>query len=256
MEAVPLSSRREIARIMSRVVSHQIRLLIAAGALGVTACARTGATPHDVARTASSATVSRTAAGSVAPVVSMTAAEDSVSKRADRGRILGDSAAALWVIMVSDFQCPYCKQWHDARFSQLMQNYVAKGRIRLGFVNYPLSQHQNAVPAAEAGMCASAQSKFLPMHEALFSTQPKRENLTKPVPMFDSLAAGIGVNMPAYRECMSKHLALPLIEADHDRWAAVVKSTPTFFVGGRMLEGADADLPAAIDAALAAKKSS
>jgi protein-disulfide isomerase len=235
------------------------RLLIAGCALAAAACARTSATPRDVSRTTSSATVSRTAAGSVVPAiaVSMTAAEDSVSKRADRGRILGDTTATLWVIMASDFQCPYCKQWHDARFSQLMQNYVAKGRIRLGFVNYPLSQHQNAVPAAEAAMCASAQNKFLPMHEALFASQPKWENVSKPVPMFDSLAAGIGVNMPAYRECMSEHLALPLIEADHDRWAtAGIRSTPTFFVGRKMLEGADADVGAAIDAALAAKKSS
>jgi protein-disulfide isomerase len=242
---------------MPQVVSNQIRLLIAAGALAAAACARTGATPHDVSRTASSATRSRTAGGSIAPVITMTPAEDSVSRRADRGRILGDTTAKLWVVMASDFQCPYCKQWHDARFAQLMQNYVTKGRIRLGFVNFPLSQHQNAVPAAEAGMCASAQNKFLPMHEGLFATQPKWENIGKPLPMFDSLAASIGVNMPEYRECMSKHLALPLIEADHDNWArAGVKSTPTFFVGGRMLEGADADLPAAIDAALAAKKSS
>src|SRR5215468_284099 len=156
---------------------------LAATTLLAAACARPGASPRDTSRAASAATTSRTttAAGSVAT----NAAADTINQRADRGRILGDSAAALWVIMASDFQCPYCKQWHDARFGQLMQNYVAKGRIRLGFVNFPLSQHQNAVPAAEAGMCASAQNKFLPMHEALFATQPKWENLFKPLPMFD-----------------------------------------------------------------------
>ena len=113
----------------------------------------------------------------------------------------------LWVIMASDFQCPFCKQWHDARFSQLMQNYVAKGRIRLGFINFPLSQHQNAMPAAEAAMCAAAQNKFLAMHEALFATQAKWETLPNPTPVFDSLATAAGVNMPAYRACVSKHLA-------------------------------------------------
>jgi protein-disulfide isomerase len=229
-------------------MSRLSRSLLAAIALA-TACSRSGAGPRDTSRAAS------TAAGSVAPGG---LASDSISQRADRGRILGDSTAKLWVIMASDFQCPYCKQWHDARFTQLMQNYVAKGRIRLGFVNYPLSQHQNALPAAEAGMCAAAQNKFLPMHETLFATQAKWETLSNPVPMFDSLAAAVGVNMPAYRECVSKHLARPLIEADHDRWAtAGVRSTPTFFVGGQILAGADADVGAAIDAALAraAKKS-
>jgi protein-disulfide isomerase len=219
---------------------------VAAAALVAMACTRTGPGPREAATTS--------AAGSVA------LAADTISQRADRGRILGDTTAKVWVIMASDFQCPYCKQWHDARFSQLMKNYVTKGRVRLGFVNFPLSQHQNAMPAAEAGMCAAAQNKFLAMHEGLFATQPKWENLRDPTAIFDSLATAAGVTMPAYRECVSKHLSRPLIEADHDRWASAgVKSTPTFFVGGKMVEGgADADLAPVIDAALgasAAKKS-
>jgi protein-disulfide isomerase len=227
--------------------------LIVVAACLTAGCTRTGATPRDTARAASTATTGKTASGSV-----MLAA-DTISQRADRGRILGDTAAKVWVIMASDFQCPYCKQWHDARFSQLMKNYVAKGRIRLGFVNFPLSQHQNALPAAEAGMCAAAQNKFLPMHESLFATQPKWETLRNPTPIFDSLATAAGVSMPPYRECVEKHLTRPLIEADHDRWASAgVGSTPTFFVAGKMLPGgADADVGAAIDAALgtgAAKK--
>ncbi len=220
-------------------------------AIAVVACTRTNASARDVSRSSS------TAAGSVATSTASPASADSVvTRRADRGRILGDTTAKLWVIMASDFQCPYCKQWHDARFSQLMSKYVVTGRVRLGFINFPLSQHQNALPAAEAGMCAAAQNKFLPMHEALFATQPKWENLRNPKPVFDSLATAIGVNVPSYKECVDKHLTLPLIEADHDRWAtAGVGSTPTFFVGGRQLEGgADADVGAAIDAALGAAK--
>jgi protein-disulfide isomerase len=233
------------------------RSLVASIALAA-ACARSGASPRDTSRAASAAPTSTTttAAGSVAT----SAAADTINQRADRGRILGDSTAKLWVIMASDFQCPYCKQWHDARFAQLMKNYVAKGRVRLGYVNFPLSQHQNAMPAAEAAMCVAAQNKFLAIHESLFGTQAKWETLSNPMPVFDSLAAATGVDMPAYRECVNKHLTRPLIEADHDRWAAAgVGSTPTFFVGGRMVPGgADADVGAAIDAALgtsASKKS-
>jgi protein-disulfide isomerase len=228
--------------------------LLVVAACFAAACTRTAATPRDTARAASTGGATTSANGSVVLPA------DTISQRADRGRILGDSTAKLWVIMASDFQCPYCKQWHDTRFSQIMKNYVAKGRIRLGFVNFPLSQHQNAMPAAEAGMCAAAQNKFLAMHEALFATQPKWETLRNPTPVFDSLATVAGVNMAAYHDCVSKHSTRPLIEADHDRWAiAGVGSTPTFFVAGKMLPGgADADVGAAIDAALgtgAAKKS-
>src|SRR5437899_1062147 len=180
---------------------------LAATTLLAAACARPAASPRDTSRATSAATSkTTTAAGSVAT----SAAGDTINQRADRGRILGESTAKLWVIMASDFQCPYCKQWHDTRFAPLMKNYVAKGVIRLGYVNFPLSQHQNAMPAAEAGMCVAAQNKFLAMHESLFATQAKWETLNNPSPVFDSLAAAVGVNMPAYRECGSKHLTRPL----------------------------------------------
>src|SRR5689334_6720169 len=33
--------------------------------------------------------------------------------RADSNRILGSPQAKVWMLIVSDFQCPYCKMWHD-----------------------------------------------------------------------------------------------------------------------------------------------
>lgn len=182
------------------------------------------------------------------------AGRDSISDRADAGRILGSPNAPVWVIMASDFQCPFCKQWHDATFPQIMQNYVTKGRVRLAYVNFPLRMHQNSMPASEAAMCASVQNKFWQMHDALFNTQEKWESLPNATAFFDSLAIAAGVNAPLYRECISQHLTAPLIQADRDRWAARgVRSTPTFFIGDTMIEGAQpyADFQKAIDAALA-----
>jgi len=200
----------------------------------------------------------RAAAGSVATAspraVPVAMPHDSISDRADRGRIAGDSSASVWLIMASDFQCPFCKQWHDESFSRVMQNYVTTGKIRLAYINYPLSIHPNAVPASEAAMCSSVQNKFWPMHDALFATQRRWESLDDPRPVFDSLAAAVGVDTAAYRTCVSKHLTLPLIQADHDRARqAGARSTPTFFVGGTMLEGVQpyANFQAAIDSALA-----
>lgn len=182
------------------------------------------------------------------------APKDSNTDRADRGRILGDSSASVWVIMVSDFQCPYCKMWHDQEFAAVEQ-YAKQNRVRLAFLNYPVGGHANAVPAAEAAMCASIQNKFWPMHEGLFATQDRWAKMQNASPVFDSLATAAGVNMTAYRQCLSKHLTLPLIEADHERGrSAGVNSTPTFFVGGQTLLGADANVRGAIDAALAGSR--
>ena len=119
---------------------------------------------------------------------------------ADRGRITGDENAKIWVIMVSDFQCPFCKQWHDASFEPVLRDYAQKGKIRLAFINFPLNIHPNAIPAAEAAMCASVQDKFWPMHEALFAAQSQWAPLPDPAAKLESVAASIpGMDMPAWK---------------------------------------------------------
>ena len=199
-----------------------------------------------------SGTPSADAARPPAAAKTASAPTDSVSALADRGRILGDSTATVWVVMASDFQCPFCKTWHDAAFGKLMEAYVKPGRVRLAFLNMPLSMHANAVPAAEAAMCASVQNRFWQMHEALFATQAIWETPRDPQPKLDSIAGANGVDMPPWRQCMAEHLTRPLIQADHDRAAAIgVNSTPFFFVDEQKLSGADANLAPVIDAALA-----
>src|SRR5687767_8420659 len=90
---------------------------------------------------------------------------------ADKGRIAGEDAAKTWVIIASDFQCPFCRQWHSESYKALVDEYVRTGKVKVAYINYPLGQHQNAVPTALAAMCASAQNKFWQYHDALFNTQ-------------------------------------------------------------------------------------
>ena len=180
--------------------------------------------------------------------------QDTISVKADRGRILGDSSAKVWLVMASDFQCPFCKQWHDDQFNNIIQKYVKTGRVRMAYLNMPLSMHQFARPAAEAAMCASVQNKFWTMHDSLFATQKIWEVLQNPSSFFDTLANHNHVDMPAWRTCVSHHLTMPLIEADYDRAHSIgVISTPTFIIGTQKLESADADVAGALDAALAAQ---
>lgn len=128
--------------------------------------------------------------------------------------------------------------WHDSTYGPLVRDYVNTGKARLAYLNYPLSQHQNAMPAAEAAMCASVQGKFWPMHDSLFASQERWETLPNALPSFDSLAARLGMAMPSWRNCVARHLTRPLIDADAERLrSSGVRSTPTFFVGDQRLEG-------------------
>ena len=201
---------------------------------------------------------SSTARTDTAKVAAAVAApNDSEGVKADLARIQGNPNAPLWVIEVSDFQCPFCKQWHDQTYPQLRDEYVRTGKVRLAYVNFPLAQHIHAWPAAESAMCAGAQGKFWEMHDALFASQNNWEALPSPAAYFDSLARKTGVDVARWRQCVQSGKMKPWIQADHDRaQAAGASSTPTFMIGDHMLVGATpfAQLRAAIDSAIAKNK--
>ncbi|HEY7232570.1 MAG TPA: thioredoxin domain-containing protein [Gemmatimonadaceae bacterium] len=213
-----------------------IRVLAAISFAAIVCCQGADAARRESA----SSTASASAASAAKPAAALSPGRltDSVSEHADSGRILGNPQATLWIVEASDFQCPFCKMWHDSTYGSVVRDYVQTGRVRLAYLNYPLSQHQNAMPAAEAAMCASVQNRFWPMHDALFSSQASWEMLPNAMPKFDSIAARIGVAIPAWRDCVARHLTRPLIEADYARsQSAGVKSTPTFFIGDQQLAG-------------------
>jgi protein-disulfide isomerase len=196
----------------------------------ITACSPSQSAPP-ASNTAPSGAASTTAAAAAKPT-------DPLLVAADKGRIEGDANAKTWLIVASDFQCPFCKQWHDESYKTVVNEYVRTGKIRVAYVNYPLGQHQNAMPTAEAAMCASAQGKFWQYHDALFETQDKWESLPMPTMMLDSIAGAVGLDKAEWKKCVDSGKMKALITADRDRAAAAgVQSTPTFMLGDRLMQG-------------------
>jgi protein-disulfide isomerase len=225
---------------MSRLASARLvgTILLAS----VAACTRTdAAATQKVASSGEvSSTAKPTAAVANAPAAMPALPTDSISTLADAGRIRGNTAAPIWLIEVSDFQCPYCKRWHDETYQAIDKEFVQTGKVRLAFLNYPIpSLHPNAVAASEAAMCASVQGKFWEMHESLFKKQDSWAKSSNPMPAFDSLSQAAGVDSGRWRACVAGHSALALINADRDRLGTRgVQSTPTFFVGDESILGA------------------
>ena len=79
--------------------------------------------------------------------------------------------------MVSDFQCPFCKAWHDSTYKMIQRDYVATGKIRMAFINFPL--HANSLPASVTAMCAAVQGKFWGVHDRIFDSQLAWKNLER-----------------------------------------------------------------------------
>ena len=174
---------------------------------------------------------------------------------ADTARIQGNPEAKVWLVMASDFQCPACKFWHDTHAPEIMRDYVATGKVRFAYTNYPIDQlHPNARAAAEAAMCSAAQGKFWDMHDRLFAKQPEWAPKPDPIADFRQIALEAGVDTVAWNRCLADDVMAPVVEADKARGqAGGVDQTPYFFVGAQKVGGAipAANLRKMLDAALA-----
>ena len=224
-------------------------LALSATAVFLAACGSAGA------ETAASDAASDAAAAS--PAVAPQAADsarDALIARADAGRIKGSPTAKLWLVVISDFECPFCKRWHDETAPRLEREYVRTGKIRIAYLNFPIPSHRNAQPAHEFTMCAAEQDKFWPAADAVFDTQGLWKRRSDAPVYFDSLAANLGLDRARLRACINSGDTKPLIESDYRRSVRIgIGSTPTFLIGDQAIIGAQPyeAFKAAIDAALA-----
>lgn len=160
----------------------------------------------------------------------------------------GPASAPVTLVEFADFQCPYCGL-EEPVIERLLSTYSE--RLRFVYKEYPLSSiHRYAELAAEAALAANAQGKFWPYHDALYAHQ---RALTRTD--LESYATSLGLDITAFRAALDQRTFQAAVEADVAQGTALgLKGTPTFFVNGRMGEGAlpfDA-LTAAIDEELAA----
>ena len=106
------------------------------------------------------------------------------------------------------------------------------GLARVGFRHLPLAIHTRAKRAAESAECAGQQGQFWPMHDALFKSPPKLEELD-----LSSDAAAIGLDTKKFETCMGDP---PAERVAHDVEVAQgygLGRTPSFIIG-RLENGA------------------
>jgi protein-disulfide isomerase len=179
--------------------------------------------------------------------------------RLDNARIAGSTTAKVWFIMGSDFECPFCRAFHDETWPKIEQEYVKTGKLRVAFMNFPMNMrdprmHPRSVPSAEVAMCAGAQDKFWQMHDSLFFNQDKWTGAADPMPLWESYAKSLGLDATAWRNCVTSHATRDKIDQDFARLAKLgVGGTPSFVIGDSLaVVGAApyANFEKAIDAAL------
>jgi len=151
----------------------------------------------------------------------------------DDDPFIGPEDAPITIIEFSDYQCPYCKKWHDEVLDQLLANYP--DQIRFVYRDFPLiSLHPGAAPAAEAADCAGEQGSYWPFYQALFSM---KYDLTTEA--YQQYAAELGLDMQAFAECLADRRYEPEVMGDYNYAVNLgVSSTPTFFINGIPIVGA------------------
>lgn len=152
---------------------------------------------------------------------------------ADDDPFLGPERATVTIIEFSDFECAYCVRFYRDTLMPLLETYPAE--VRVVYRDFPLENiHPNARPAAEASQCAFAQGKFWEFHNQLFENQNRMGDQ-----LYADIAADIGLDTAAFEECYLSGAFSEEVSRDFNAGRALgVTGTPTFFVNGRVLVGA------------------
>jgi protein-disulfide isomerase len=154
--------------------------------------------------------------------------------------VWGDPKAPITMVEFSDFECPVCRSLHDV-LRGLLTNYP---QVRLVFKDFPLEQHPWARSAAIAGRCAYNQdpNAFWKLYDLIYDNQ----DIISPENSYAKLteyASQIGLNPDAFKSCMASPEAAATVDASHSHGMTLqVSSTPTMFINGRRIVGADPHL--------------
>ncbi len=147
-------------------------------------------------------------------------------------RSLGHDDAPIVIVEYSDYQCPYCGQFHTNVLPRLQSEYIDTGKVRLIFRDLPLAMHRESVPAAIAAHCAAEQGKFWAINGALFANQ--RALGTE---LYERLAQTLNLDTDKFSTCVRSPLSRKSVQMgvqEAKRYG--LNSTPSFILG-RSVQG-------------------
>jgi len=153
----------------------------------------------------------------------------------DSERTLGSSDAPVTMVEFSDFQCSFCRKFWSGTLPRLKETYIKSGQVRFAYQHFAILG-KPSVAAAQASECAGEQGRFWPYHDRLFESQGglafRDANLKR-------YARELGLDDAAFARCLDSRQHRQKIE-DETRlgFQLGARGTPTFFLNGRMLVGA------------------
>lgn len=185
--------------------------------------------------------VSMRDSGSPGPVVS----DEVIQVDPGDGPAKGPADAPVTLVEFSCFTCPSCADLQPA-LREVLSKY--EGRVRLAFRYFPLGSQGKPILLATAAECANRQGRFWEAQDVLFQ---KSRDLSSTTDVAAALQK-TGLDMEAFGRCVGSEEAVARVQSDFEAGRKYgVDATPTLFLNGRRVLGADAaDLSRLIEAEL------
>jgi protein-disulfide isomerase len=146
----------------------------------------------------------------------------------DTDYIRGNPNAPIMIIEYSDYDCPFCKSFHET-MNRIMTEYGVSGKVAWVYRQFPLEQlHPNAPRISEAAYCVGelgGSDAFWKFSDSVFNERGINDptNMSK-LPDF---AVSAGVDAAAFNSCLEsgKH-ADTVAKSIADGFAAGAQGTP------------------------------
>lgn len=155
-------------------------------------------------------------------------ADDKVSMQLPAGGVsMGNDSAPLVMVEYTDYQCPFCQQFHNTAWDQIKKNYIDTGKVRFINRDFPLDFHENAKRAAVAAHCGAEQGKFWELRHVMHINADKLQP--------DKLvgyAKDLGLDVAKFSTCVLADKYKEDVEKSYaEGLAAGVSGTPSFILG-------------------------
>lgn len=154
-----------------------------------------------------------------------------------QGTTKGLPTAPVTLIEFADFQCPHCADFASGTLKRLEREYVATGKVRVIFRQFPVLG-QESLWAAIGAECAAKQGKFWDFHDLLFRVRRGVDTGAFLPARLLSYARELGLDQEAFRGCLQSEQVVKEIREDVQEGVKYgVEGTPSFVINGRLIVG-------------------
>ena len=147
-----------------------------------------------------------------------------------KDHVQGADDASVTLVEYGDYECPSCGDAYEV-VKQVQKHFGAK--LRFVYRNFPLEQHEFAMPAAETAEFAATEGKFWEMHDELYENQVAMDE-----DLFPKLGKKLGLDAEGLMDALEEEQFADHIEEDMKSGeASGVRGTPTFYINGHRQDG-------------------